>query len=135
MIKNGILRNFSSLDYTKTRLINFNQNRNMHILTAILCNVLILGGYLPIIGMFTGVFKIISGIMSMRNPETLEISDKMRKYLYETKIQHNGLAHASRGICEISGLGIVCLPYDIYVTYKRSQINISVDDIISTANE
>jgi hypothetical protein len=89
-----------------------------HIITYTL---LVLLGYIPIIGIFTGLFKIWLGTYIDRHPK--------KGVTNISKITH---AFILRGVAEICGLGILMLPVDIYITYQRRKNPITAEEVIAT---
>lgn len=111
---------------TKDGLRKLYQNQKDNRKLAIFKNALNYLGYIPGVGVFTGLFKIYLGTFQKRNP------NKTRRIVKEKEVDN---AHLVRGIVEIIGLGIIFITADVFVTFGRRQNPISLEDLIELAND
>jgi hypothetical protein len=79
--------------------------------------------YLPVMGMLGGVFKVWLSFYEDSEPSIITF-----KNTWEIRI-----ALLARGTFEILLLGIIFLPIDLYVTYKRYQYPLTAGEVIDMA--
>ena len=91
-------------------IMNFHWNSLLYLLRIQLCWIL----------------KVYLGTFHKTNPH------KTRRIVNEKEVDNANLV---RGIIEILGLGIIFLTADVFVTYKRRQNPISLEDVIELATD
>ncbi len=107
-----IARSCARLGYSKSKLLETYNRTNVNRKTAIVMNILALLGYVPGFGIVTGILKLVT------------LRDKSSK----NSLISRGII--IRGLLEICCVGLLCFPVDIYVTYKRRQNPILIEDVI-----
>jgi hypothetical protein len=101
---------------------------DMHKASTIALNASVYLGYIPFIGVFIGTFKFWIAWKATQYPQGKE---KVNASIQNANVLASR-AFVVRGIVEVSGLGLFLLPADFYITYKRRQNPISVEDVIAT---
>lgn len=103
-------RNLPKDRITKERLKTLYNKPNQNFKLALLFNCAKILGYIPVLGVIPGVVNLVAF----------------------TKQQNEGAAYGyfARAISEIGGYGILNIPVDIFVTYKRRQNPISFAQVI-----
>jgi hypothetical protein len=95
---------------TKEGLVNCYNNSYQNIMMCIMWNAWKIFGYIPLLSILTGLFNIWVGYKQQN------IDVKIGYYI--------------RAFIEIFSFGFMNIPYDAFVTYKRMQHPIVLDDVL-----